>query len=151
MREIGLKGTRRMFTGIIEAVGEVAELQSRGGDVRLRIRTGKLDLGGGALGDSNAANGVCLTAVEFTCDGFVADVSRETLSLTSLGQLKAGGRVNLEKALTLSARLGGHLVSGHVDGLGSVVERHDDARSVRFAIAAPDDLARYIEIGKSVG
>lgn len=144
MREIGLKGTRRMFTGIIEAVGEVAELQSRGGDVRLRIRTGKLDLGDVALGDSIAVNGVCLTAVELPGDGFVADVSRETLSLTSLGQLKAGGRVNLEKALTLSARLGGHLVSGHVDGLGSVVERHDDARSVRFAIAAPDDLARYI-------
>ncbi|HOP16128.1 MAG: riboflavin synthase [Gammaproteobacteria bacterium] len=133
-----------MFTGIIEAVGEVAELQSRGGDVRLRIRTGKLDLGDVALGDSIAVNGVCLTAVELPGDGFVADVSRETLSLTSLGQLKAGGRVNLEKALTLSARLGGHLVSGHVDGLGSVVERHDDARSVRFAIAAPDDLARYI-------
>ena len=144
MREIGLKGTRRMFTGIIEAVGEVAELQSRGGDVRLRIRTGKLDLGDVALGDSITVNWVCLTAVELPGDGFVADVSRETLSLTSLGQLKAGGRVNLEKALTLSARLGGHLVSGHVDGLGSVVERHDDARSVRFAIAAPDDLARYI-------
>jgi riboflavin synthase len=133
-----------MFTGIIEAVGEVAELQSRGGDVRLRIRTGKLDLGDVALGDSIAVNGVCLTAVELPGDGFVADVSRETLSLTSLGQLKAGGRVNLEKALTLSARLGGHLVSGHVDGLGTVVERHDDARSVRFAIAAPDELARYI-------
>lgn len=144
MREIGLKGTRRMFTGIIEAVGEVAELQSRGGDVRLRIRTGKLDLGDVALGDSIAVNGVCLTAVELPGDGFAADVSRETLSLTSLGQLKAGGRVNLEKALTLSARLGGHLVSGHVDGLGSVVERHDDARSVRFTIAAPDELARYI-------
>ena len=133
-----------MFTGIIEAVGEVAELQSRGGDVRLRIRTGKLDLGDVALGDSIAVNGVCLTAVELPGDGFVADVSRETLSLTSLGQLKPGGRVNLEKALTLSSRLGGHLVSGHVDGLGSVVERHDDARSVRFAIAAPDELARYI-------
>lgn len=133
-----------MFTGIIEAVGEVAELQSRGGDVRLRIRTGKLDLEDVALGDSIAVNGVCLTAVELPGDGFVADVSRETLSLTSLGQLKAGGRVNLEKALTLSARLGGHLVSGHVDGLGSVVERHDDARSVHFMIEAPDELARYI-------
>jgi riboflavin synthase len=133
-----------MFTGIIEAVGEVADLQARGGDVRLRIRTGKLDLADVALGDSIAVNGVCLTAVELPGDGFVADVSRETLSLTSLGQLQVGSKVNLEKALTLATRLGGHLVSGHVDGLGSVVERHNDARSVRFTIEAPNELARYI-------
>lgn len=133
-----------MFTGIIEAIGQVAGLQQRGGDVRLRIRTGKLDLSDVALGDSIAVNGVCLTAVELPGDGFVADVSRETLSLTSLGQLQPGGQVNLEKALTLATRLGGHLVSGHVDGLGSVIERHDDARSVHFAIEAPPELARYI-------
>ncbi|MCB1924243.1 MAG: riboflavin synthase [Gammaproteobacteria bacterium] len=133
-----------MFTGIIQAVGEVATLQPRGGDVRLRIRTRKLDLGDVVLGDSIAVNGVCLTAVELPGDGFVADVSRETLSLTSLGQLESGSPVNLEKALTLATRLGGHLVSGHVDGLGVVIERHDDARSVRFTIEAPADLARYI-------
>jgi len=133
-----------MFTGIIEAIGQVAELQQRGGDVRVRVQTGKLDLGDVALGDSIAVNGVCLTAVGLPGDGFVADVSRETLSLTSLGQLKPGGRVNLEKALTLATRLGGHLVSGHVDGLGTVIERHDDARSVRFSIEAPAELARYI-------
>jgi riboflavin synthase len=133
-----------MFTGIIQAIGEVAELQPRGGDVRLRIRSGKLDLADVALGDSIAVNGVCLTAVELPGDGFVADVSRETLSLTSLGQLKPGSPVNLEKALTLSTRLGGHLVSGHVDGLGTVIERHEDARSVRFTIEAPAELARYI-------
>jgi len=133
-----------MFTGIIEAVGKVAELQQRGGDVRLRVLTGKMDLADVALGDSIAVNGVCLTAVELSGDGFVADVSRETLSLTSLGQLKSGSRVNLEKALTLATRLGGHLVSGHVDGLGTVIERHDDARSVRFTIEAPQELARYI-------
>jgi riboflavin synthase len=133
-----------MFTGIIEAVGKVAELQQRGGDVRLRVLTGKMDLADVALGDSIAVNGVCLTAVELPGDGFVADVSRETLSLTSLGQLKSGSRVNLEKALTLATRLGGHLVSGHVDGLGTVIERHDDARSVRFTIEAPQELARYI-------
>ena len=133
-----------MFTGIIEAIGQVAELQQRGGDVRVRIRTGKMDLGDVALGDSIAVNGVCLTAVELPGDGFIADVSRETLSLTSLGQLKPGGGVNLEKALTLATRLGGHLVSGHVDGLGTVIERHDDARSVRFTIEAPAELARYI-------
>ena len=133
-----------MFTGIITAVGEVAALQQRGGDVRLRILTGKLDLSDVRLGDSIAVNGVCLTAVELPGDGFVADVSRETLSLTSLGQLGPGSKVNLEKALTLASRLGGHLVSGHVDGLGTVVERHDDARSVRFTIEAPGELARYI-------
>ena len=133
-----------MFTGIIEAVGKVAELQQRGGDVRLRVLTGKMDLADVAQGDSIAVNGVCLTAVELSGDGFVADVSRETLSLTSLGQLKSGSRVNLEKALTLATRLGGHLVSGHVDGLGTVIERHDDARSVRFTIEAPQELARYI-------
>lgn len=134
-----------MFTGIIQAVGQVAELkQQRGGDVRLRVWTGKLDLGDVILGDSIAVNGVCLTAVDLPGDGFVADVSRETLSLTSLGELKPGNPVNLEKALTLATRLGGHLVSGHVDGLGSVIERHDDARSVRFTIEAPEELARYI-------
>jgi riboflavin synthase len=133
-----------MFTGIIEAVGEVAGLEPRGGDLRLRVRTGKLDLADVALGDSIAVNGVCLTAVELPGDGFAADVSRETLSLTSLGQLRAGSPVNLEKALTLATRLGGHLVSGHVDGLGTVVERRDDARSVRFGMEAPAELARYI-------
>ncbi|WP_078118748.1 riboflavin synthase [Thiosocius teredinicola] len=133
-----------MFTGIIQAIGEVADLQQRGGDVRLRVLTGKLDLSDVELGDSIAVNGVCLTAVDLPGDGFVADVSRETLSLTSLGQLGSGSKVNLEKALTLATRLGGHLVSGHVDGLGKVVERHDDARSVRFSIEAPTELARYI-------
>ena len=133
-----------MFTGIIEAIGEVAVLEPRGGDIRLRLRTGKLDLADVALGDSIAVNGVCLTVVQLPGDGFAADVSRETLSLTSLGQLAPGSRVNLEKALTLASRLGGHMVSGHVDGLGQVVERHDDARSVRFAIEAPQALARYI-------
>ncbi len=133
-----------MFTGIIQAVGQVAGLEPRGGDLRLRLRTGRLDLGDVAIGDSIAVNGVCLTAVELPGDGFAADVSRETLSLTSLGQLRPGSPVNLEKALTLATRLGGHLVSGHVDGLGTVVERRDDARSVRFSIEAPAELARYI-------
>ena len=133
-----------MFTGIIEAVGSITHLESRGGDVRLRIRTGKLDLADVRLGDSIAVNGVCLTAVALTGDGFAADVSRETLSLTTLGDLAPGSRVNLEKALTLATRLGGHLVSGHVDGVGRVVDRRDDARSVRFVIEAPAPLARYI-------
>ena len=133
-----------MFTGIIQAIGTVARLEQRGGDVRLRINTGKLALEGVNLGDSIAANGVCLTAIELPGDGFAADVSRETLSLTTLGGLRSGSPVNLEKALTLSTPLGGHLVSGHVDGLGRVLERQDDARSVRLRMEAPEDLARYI-------
>ena len=133
-----------MFTGIIQAVGEIVRLEPRGGDVRLGIRTGKLDISDVSLGDSIAVNGVCLTAVALPGDGFAADVSRETLSLTTLGNLRPGSRVNLEKALRLADRLGGHLVSGHVDGLGTVHSRHDDARSVRFEIEAPDSLARYI-------
>jgi len=133
-----------MFTGIIQAVGRIRRIEPRGGDLRLHVETGGLDLSDVALGDSIAVNGVCLTAVELPGDGFAADVSRETLSLTSLGALEAGSRVNLEKALTLQTRLGGHLVSGHVDGLGEIVERRDDARSVRFRVRAPDELARYI-------
>ena len=133
-----------MFTGIIQAVGRVAGMEPKGGDLRLRIDTGKLDLADVQLGDSIAVNGVCLTAVELPGDGFVADVSRESLDLTSLGSLKTGSPVNLEKALTLESRLGGHLVSGHVDGIGRVLERRDDARSVRFTIEAPRLLARYI-------
>jgi riboflavin synthase len=133
-----------MFTGIIQATGEVRLMEPRGGDLRLHIQSGGLDLGDVEPGDSIAVNGVCLTAVALSGDGFAADVSNETLSLTSLGRLKPGGRVNLEKALTLQTRLGGHLVSGHVDGLGEVVERRDDARSVRFRIRAPRELARYI-------
>jgi riboflavin synthase len=119
-------------------------MENRGGDMRLRIATGKLSLDDVALGDSIAVNGVCLTVVELPGDGFVADVSRETMTHTSLASLKTGSSVNLEKALTLATRLGGHLVSGHVDGLGEVVSRSDDARSVHFVIRAPDELAKYI-------
>jgi riboflavin synthase len=133
-----------MFTGIIESIGKIAKMEKRGGDVRLHIATGKLDLSDVALGDSIAVNGVCLTAGVLPGDGFVADVSNETLSLTSLGQLSTGSPVNLEKALTMSTRLGGHLVSGHVDGLGEVIAKSEDARSIRFTVKAPDELAKYI-------
>ena len=133
-----------MFTGIIESIGKIAKMEKRGGDVRLHIVTGKLDLSDVALGDSIAVNGVCLTVVVLPGDGFVADVSNETLSLTSLGQLSTGSLVNLEKALTMSTRLGGHLVSGHVDGLGEVIAKSEDARSIRFTVKAPDELAKYI-------
>lgn len=133
-----------MFTGIILARGRILGLERRGGDVRLRVGTGKLSLGGVHLGDSIAVNGVCLTAVELGSREFAADVSTETLSLTTLGGLKPGDPVNLETALTLSTPLGGHLVSGHVDGVGDVLGRTDDARSVRLSIRAPQELARYI-------
>ncbi len=131
-----------MFTGIITAVGTLTAIQPRGGDVRLRIATGRLDLRDVQLGDSIAVSGVCLTAVELPGDGFWADVSRETLDHTILGDAAPGMTVNLEKALTPTTRLGGHLVSGHVDGVGTVSEWRPDGRSWRLRIQAPDALAR---------
>ncbi len=133
-----------MFTGIIEAVGRIEALEDRGGDQRIRLDAGSLDLTRVTVGDSIAVNGVCLTAVELSARGFAADVSRESLSLTTLGRLKPGARVNLEQALRLSTPLGGHLVSGHVDGVGTVLEVREDARSWRLQIHAPGELARYI-------
>lgn len=133
-----------MFTGIIQAVGDVAAMEPSGGDLRLRIRTGKLSLDDVALGDSIAVNGCCLTVVELPGDGFWADVSVESLNFTTLGNLKPGSRVNLEKALTPETRLGGHIVSGHVDGVGEVVSLEQDARSWRFRLRAPAALAKYI-------
>jgi riboflavin synthase len=133
-----------MFTGIIQAVGRIAALDPKGADMRLYVHTGKLDLSDVSLGDSIAVSGVCLTAVALPGDGFWADVSNETLQRTVLGAVVPGTTVNLEKALTPASRLGGHLVSGHVDGVGVVRERRDDGRSVRFRLQAPDGLARYI-------
>lgn len=133
-----------MFTGIIEAIGEVVNLQPKNGDLRLRIKTHNLNLADVHLGDSIATNGVCLTVVDLPGDGFWADVSRETLDYTTLSGWKLGQKVNLEKALTPQTRLGGHIVSGHVDGVGEVVSRHPDARSERFRIRAPKALAKYI-------
>ena len=133
-----------MFTGIIQAIGEIAALEPKGGDVRLRVDTVGLDMSNVNTGDSIAVSGVCLTAVELPGDGFWADVSGETLAHTVIGELKPGARVNLEKALLPTTRLGGHLVSGHVDGVGEVIERKRDARSERFRIRAPGELARYI-------
>lgn len=133
-----------MFTGIIEAVGTVRAIEPRGGDVRLSIATGKLDLRDVKLGDSIATNGVCLTAVVLPGDGFVADVSTETLTRSTLKSLKVGDRVNLEKALMPQSRLGGHIVSGHVDGIGEVTGRDVSARAVIFHVKAPDALAKYI-------
>ncbi|MCG8428021.1 MAG: riboflavin synthase [Chromatiales bacterium] len=133
-----------MFTGIIQSVGTISGMESRGGDLRLEVQVGKLPLADVQLGDSIATNGVCLTVIELTGNGYKADVSRETLALSTLSELKPGAAVNLEKALTLNTPLGGHLVSGHVDGVGRIVQRQDDARSIRFTVEAPAQLARYI-------
>ncbi len=139
-----------MFTGIIQATGEVLALERRDADARLTIACGKLDMGDVALGDSIAVNGVCLTAVAFDSHSFDADVSGETLACTTLGELSPGSPVNLEKALTPTTRLGGHLVSGHVDGVGEVLRRWSDGRSARFRIRAPKELAKYIAAKGSI-
>ncbi len=133
-----------MFTGIIEAIGEVVVCEPRGGDVRLRVKSSDLDFSEVQLGDSIATNGVCLTVVDLPGDGYVADVSAESLAMTSISDWSAGTLVNLERALTPKTRLGGHMVSGHVDDVGEVVSRHPDARSEQFRIRAPKALAKYI-------
>jgi riboflavin synthase len=133
-----------MFTGIILATGTLTRIEPKGGDCRLTITTGKLPMADVKLGDSIAVSGVCLTAVELGPQHFVADVSKETLSRTTLGDAKTGASVNLELALLPTTRLGGHLVSGHVDGIGTVVEKRSDGRSWRFTIEAPAGLAKYI-------
>lgn len=139
-----------MFTGIVQAVGRVAAIERRGGDVRLVIDSAGLGLGDVAPGDSIAVAGVCLTAIELDGPCFAADVSVETLDHTTLGALRAGDPVNLEKALRLADRLGGHLVSGHVDGVGKVLDVREDARSQRWTFEAPAALARYIATKGSI-
>lgn len=133
-----------MFTGIIEAIGEVVSVEQREGDVRLRIKTGKLDLSDVQLGDSICTSGCCLTAVELPGDGYVADVSTESLKLTTIGSWQAGTKVNLEKSLTPLSRMGGHMVSGHVDGKAEVLSREGSARAEVFWLRAPAEFARYI-------
>jgi riboflavin synthase len=139
-----------MFTGIIQAVGRIIALERRGGDMRMGVSTGALPMEDVHIGDSIAVSGVCLTAVELGGHSFYADVSGETLDRTMLGGLAVNDAVNLEKALTLETRLGGHLVSGHVDGIGVVTARREDSRSVRFTVKAPDELARYIATKGSI-
>lgn len=139
-----------MFTGIIEAVGNVVALEPKSGDLRVRIRTNKLDMSDVHLGDSIATNGVCLTVVDLPGDGYWADASVETLKLTSVGKWTVGTRVNLEKALTPETRLGGHIVSGHVDGIGEVVNRYTEARAEQFFIKVPVELAKYIAYKGSI-
>jgi riboflavin synthase len=139
-----------MFTGIVAARGSVQEIVARGNDMRLRINSGALDLGRCATGDSIAVAGVCLTMLDLDRHDFSADVSAETLALTTLGSLQAGSAVNLELALALQDRLGGHLVSGHVDGLGRLLDRKPDGRSQRFEFQVPARLVRYIAVKGSI-
>lgn len=133
-----------MFTGIVKAKGKIAALGKSAGDVRLRVQCTDLPFMTYAVGDSIAVNGVCLTAVELSEDGFETDVSTETLEVTALGGLGVGAPVNLEPALSLGERLGGHLVSGHVDCVGRVCSRSSDARSIRLQIELPEEYARYL-------
>jgi len=133
-----------MFTGIVQAIGSIGNIDRQGGDIRLDIDTGELDLSDCNTGDSIAVNGVCLTVVSCSGGQFVADVSTETLNRTSFRDLKQGSAVNLETALTLNTALGGHLISGHVDGLASVVDLDDDARSIRYRFELAPELQHYI-------
>ena len=133
-----------MFTGIVQAIGKIRALTPQAGDMRLEIDTGGLPLDRIQIGDSIAVSGCCLTVIAKNGSCFSADASRETLALTTLSDFSAGSPVNLEPSLTLAAPLGGHLVAGHVDGVGVVRIRREDARSVHFGIEAPADLARYI-------
>ncbi len=133
-----------MFTGIVSTKGSLLKITPLGGDSRLWIDCGSLQMGNCRTGDSIAVSGVCLTMLEPKESGFSADVSRETLELTTLGLLEPGRQVNLELALALEDRLGGHMVSGHVDGKGRLLSRRQDARAERFEFELPAGLARYV-------
>ncbi|WP_299079434.1 riboflavin synthase [uncultured Paraglaciecola sp.] len=133
-----------MFTGIIEDVGVIEGLVPSGEDIRLSIKTDKLDMSDVSLGDSIANNGVCLTVVSMSKHGFSADVSHESIKRTGFAHYQAGSKVNLEKALQANSRLGGHIVSGHVDGVGEVLSIAPVGRYVEIWVQAPDDLAKYL-------
>ncbi len=139
-----------MFTGIVRAIGRVEALDGRDGDVELVVGSGGLDLDSASVGDSICVAGACLTVTRLQRGAFAADVSRETLSRTTLGSLAVGSRVNLEPALRAGDPLGGHYVTGHVDGLAKVVELREDARSWRVVFEVPAELARYVASKGSV-
>lgn len=133
-----------MFTGIIAATGSILAIEDRGADKRFAIDTGKLDLSDVNIGDSISVNGTCLTVIELQENGFLTDLSTETLTVTTFAAAAVGTRVNLEKALMLGDRLGGHIVSGHVDGIGIITDFYEDARSLRYELAMPAELNRYL-------
>ena len=133
-----------MFTGIIEATGSIAQITPKGGDVQVRVNSGKLDLTDVALGDSIATNGVCLTVVELFADGYAADVSNETINNTGFANYRAGQKVNLEKAMLPTTRFGGHMVSGHVDSVSKVASIYDNGRAKDIWVYMPSELKQYI-------
>lgn len=139
-----------MFTGIIEATGQIQSITPKSGDVSLVVQSSDLDFSDVNLGDSIATSGICLTVIEYGHDWYKADVSKETLNKTILGDWKVGTVVNLEKAMQAKTRFGGHIVSGHVDGIGSITKKTNDARSIYFEITAPKEMARYLAIKGSV-
>ncbi len=133
-----------MFTGIVKAKGTIRSLKKQGGDLCMTVEARSLDWASFDVGESISVNGVCLTATALHPDGFDADVSMETMNVTALGDLSAGSAVNLEPSISLGERLGGHLVSGHVDCVGAVIARESDARSVRLTIEVPKEYGRYL-------
>lgn len=133
-----------MFTGIVKATGEIARIEDKGGDFRLTIRSSGLNWADFVAGESLSVNGVCLTAVELMAEGFLADVSLETMNITALAGIAVGDAVNLEPSISLGERLGGHLVSGHIDCVGTIKARESDARSVRLTIEMPRQYMRYV-------
>lgn len=139
-----------MFTGIIEAVGKLTAITAKGEDISITVDTGKLDMSDVKLGDSIATNGVCLTVVAFGSRSYTADLSLETLNLTGFTQYKVGDKVNLEKAMLPTTRFGGHIVSGHVDGLGSIVERNQVGRAIEFWVEIPNDITKYVAYKGSI-
>lgn len=133
-----------MFTGIIEAVGTLAAITPKGEDISVTVEVGKLDMADVKLGDSIATNGVCLTVVDFNSHSYSADLSLETLNKTGFANYQTGDKVNLEKAMLPTTRFGGHIVSGHVDGVGEIVERNQVGRAIEFWVAMPQELSKYV-------
>ncbi|MCR9576223.1 riboflavin synthase [Vibrio alginolyticus] len=133
-----------MFTGIVEAVGKLAAITPKGEDITVTVETGTLDMSDVKLGDSIATNGVCLTVVDFGSHYYSADLSLETLKKTGFAEYQVGDKVNLEKAMLPTTRLGGHIVSGHVDGVGEIVERNSVGRAIEFWVAMPAEISKYV-------
>lgn len=133
-----------MFTGIVEAVGKLTAITPKGEDITVTVEVGKLDMSDVKLGDSIATNGVCLTVIDFGSNYYSADLSLETLKKTVFANYQVGEKVNLEKAMLPTTRFGGHIVSGHVDGVGEIVERNQVGRAIEFWVAMPAEISKYV-------
>ena len=133
-----------MFTGIIQAIGNISKIDSNGPESRIVFKAGRMKLDDVKIGDSVSVNGVCLSITEKTKDSFSSDLSSETLSLTTFIEMRANSKVNLEKAMSFSSRVNGHLIAGHVDGVGVIKEMKNDGRSILILIEFPEELEKYI-------